>query len=327
MSVHSCPSNPCPICRPEIATKEAFVVPPAPDKTARAHVIAYFDLSAEDQLALDPNVPVSIDFDGKDVVLCVEARDAEHAKVLAEVRAENDALRAAMVLKTSDFPALKAQIDRLKGELAEARRLIDQCSRGTNAYPYCLGCGRLRGTEHGSWCPLFNLAAPSPAESTGHVRSNCDGCARQLPIERGIHKGPGDPWDVQMCTADRYKTPTPPDDIRDRLARMETQVADEARDTSRSWLDHEERIKALEACPVVAQQLRDIVHAAPPHDVLERWDGALAKMAEGPAAPQEQAGHAFKPGALSVPLCAFQTGRRTICGRFKDDPIHTGAKP
>lgn len=31
MSVHSCPSNPCPICRPETASKERFAEPTRPD--------------------------------------------------------------------------------------------------------------------------------------------------------------------------------------------------------------------------------------------------------------------------------------------------------
>jgi hypothetical protein len=34
--------------------------------------------------------------------------------------------------------------------------------------------------------------------------SNCDGCARGLPVVDGMHRSP-EPWDGQMCTADRYK--------------------------------------------------------------------------------------------------------------------------
>jgi hypothetical protein len=38
--------------------------------------------------------------------------------------------------------------------------------------------------------------------------NQCDGCRRGLPVENGVHRGPGGFWagDVQACTKDRYET-------------------------------------------------------------------------------------------------------------------------
>ena len=44
---------------------------------------------------------------------------------------------------------------------------------------------------------------------SGHP--NCDGCARELPIVNGNHVDKDKPWDLQHCTADRYK-----DDLWDK---------------------------------------------------------------------------------------------------------------
>ncbi len=41
--------------------------------------------------------------------------------------------------------------------------------------------------------------------------NQCDGCRRGLPVENGVHRGPGEggTGDLQACTADRY----PPDSV------------------------------------------------------------------------------------------------------------------
>lgn len=51
----------------------------------------------------------------------------------------------------------------------------------------------------------IRLVAQALSE-TGDVPppSNCDGCARGVPISQNIHRGPGGPWDIQFCTRDRY---------------------------------------------------------------------------------------------------------------------------
>ncbi len=35
--------------------------------------------------------------------------------------------------------------------------------------------------------------------------NQCDGCRRGMPIKDGIHRNPYDAWDLQACTAERYK--------------------------------------------------------------------------------------------------------------------------
>lgn len=52
---------------------------------------------------------------------------------------------------------LAKRLDEATGLLGRADRLLQACARGTNAHPFCPGCGKLRDTEHGSWCPMVKL--------------------------------------------------------------------------------------------------------------------------------------------------------------------------
>jgi hypothetical protein len=59
-------------------------------------------------------------------------------------------------------------------------------------------CGQL-------WMPGFLERASFAASRAADPKSSlnqCDGCARGLPVENGIHRGKG--YDLIACTADRY---------------------------------------------------------------------------------------------------------------------------
>jgi hypothetical protein len=71
-----------------------------------------------------------------------------------------------------DKAALRAERDRLKGKLAEARRLLEQCQSGTNAHPYCPGCGTYRAEECRPWCPIASSLAAAPAEQAQGVQES-----------------------------------------------------------------------------------------------------------------------------------------------------------
>jgi len=288
----------------------------------------------------------------------IELRDAGHA---AESKAREEAMQAQIELLSehcNDRNALVQERDRLKGELAEARRLENEACvahlrRTAPYYP----AARRAILELASVLEARILAAPSPAESTGVPCSGtcwppCAQHAKQIaaetpaaqPVSTVKAESTGVPplvvdaypcnecgvtrtkaeggtvftvcdtcWDARShCACKTDEPAASPDDIRERVVYatqaqldMRMRVAGERQD------EFERRLKALEER----------------YDVLSKWNGALAKMAEGPAAPQEQAGHAWecavkKPG-VSTPC--FDYCECKHCGkRLKDC---TGAKP
>ncbi len=324
----------------------------------------------------------------------IEARDAEHAKELAEARAENDALMVAHKESAERAIELEMERDRLRGELAEARRLLEEipgtfapggwikrrdaflaapspaespCTASAGSCNSLKACGEAGKCIDARMRETLNM----PAESTGApmreqmrqafgepvntgrdvcAHEDCDGyrmamChqvghplfrhefepffgASSSPVvERACTCGSGahprrcsvHPWGFQLhCLelsvdalrgdVDALKLPpaAPPDDIGERVAQLETAVKRDYDDI----VDHERRLKALEER----------------YDVLSKWNGALAKMAEGQTAPQEQAGHAD-------PVCAFGScgvvrsmHHPRLHGHAFVEP-HTGAKP
>jgi hypothetical protein len=56
--------------------------------------------------------------------------------------------------------------------------------------------------EHVRQKRLFAQADKMRATDPKSPLNQCDGCARGLPIENGIHRGKG--YDLIACTADRY---------------------------------------------------------------------------------------------------------------------------
>ncbi len=264
----------------------------------------------------------------------IAARDAEHiaeSKAREEaMRATIERLGKDAADKQSEIEllsehcndrnAMAQERDRLKGELAEARELLSQAPLNIHADSYLWFTQRrakqlaVLSPAESTWASVEKNAREvaqwpawkregsgilrelaKPTESTGYVRSNCDGCARQLPIERGMHKGPDDPWDVQMCTANRYEPAAPPDDIRERLEALH---ADIAQRFTLVWT----RIDAH------ARRLKDIEEAAQP----------VAPQARG------EAGHAFVPMKDAPNHCSACVGQLAY---RKDHPIHAGAKP
>ncbi len=92
-----------------------------------------------------------------------------------QLRAELDRVKAewtqAIVARDRARESLKATVETARqGEairrarIEEAERLLGQCARGTNAHPFCPGCGKSREVAHGSWCPLAAFLAQSAGQ-------------------------------------------------------------------------------------------------------------------------------------------------------------------
>jgi len=148
--------------------------------------------------------------------------------------------------------ALRATIERLGKELADmADELAEASDIIDDAMEHCGDVDQKRARK-------FLEAAPSPAESTGVPET----CVCGVRIVAGYHRR-GCP--TQPAAA--------PDDIRERLEALTKLVVSLAQnsptqgamvDAQNRIEDHERRLKALEER----------------YDVLSKWNGALAKMAE-----------------------------------------------
>jgi hypothetical protein len=304
--------------------------------------------------------------EAESTIRAIGFRDAEHADVLADVRSERDHLKGELRTMTAMWNGLRTmlppQIKQLKGELAEARRLLD-----------IVRCEELHTeAEVGdAWMAVDDfLAAPSPAESTPKIRDSLTGQMHEPPrFQDLVHRvgplpttqlaGASQSWsdaigkaasvaDVAMAnegvdgTSARYvlaairelapaestgvspvmtevyadeikehadRQPAPPDDIEERLgARLRWH------DQEFSALDR--RLKALEDAGRLAQIHKD-------------WGSALQGMADTPAAPQEQAGHAFEcKDRYPKDRSDCQTaGFDCICDCGKRRHEHIGPKP
>jgi hypothetical protein len=300
----------------------------------------------------------------------VEARDAEHA---AESKAREEALRADVLKLQDDLlqaanreVALEATIERLgdnlggmndlvvrlKGELAEARRLMDK-ARMQNVDVSVIDAidsflAAPLPAESPTFEQLVERVGPLPttqlagaAESTGvmkvfplhgpdvdaamqtKAKCRCDG--------KGWPRRSGPPTKCMVSNPCAFDGPpfmsapaAPPDDIRDRVEQLEAW-----RDGSVAWgRGAERRLEELEAAlrnPNVSLGNLDLckrcLNAAHPwaHSLCSPCPTAANTTA--PAAPQEQAGHAFNDYWRNG-KCAHPD-----CGKPKDNPIHTGAKP
>jgi len=253
--------------------------------------------------------------DTPQTVGAIAARDAEHAALFAnelqrhatESKAREEAMQATIGRLGKEVIDLSEERDRLKGELAEARdrarmmsELIARIESSYFDYRHALAApspaestpkirDSLAGQMHEPlrFQDLVQRVGPLPttqlagaAESTGVVGmlcAFCDGHGRVPPLHNST---------CNLCRGTGLQQPAaPPDDIRERLERIEKWAA-----KVEVFLKHE---------------FNPVEPAAP-------------------AAPQEQAGHAFTMVAkheYNRELDACQ------CGLRRDNPIHTGAKP
>ncbi len=313
------------------------------------------------------------DCNGEDEVAArLEARDAEHA---AESKAREKALREELegmrererLLNghCADRNALAQENDRLKGELAEARRLL------TEAKTRPLTLRELDAF----------LAAPSPAESP--TFDQLVERVGSLPTTQlaGAAESTGEAFMASLPIATRTYVPAaPPDDIRDRLtfeqfsdinrrrcesyngfgeslqpsskyteAHWALSIASEAGEVADAILGWSglKRSKADKTKEDVGRELADVVTYCDllasklgfrlSHLIVAKFNEINQRCGFGrrfaidphvtPPAPQEQAGHAFVEGPAFAPrYCSFWADNKFCC-KLADDPIHTGAKP
>lgn len=140
------------------------------------------------------------------------------------------------------------------------------------------------------------LAAPSPAESTGMPPLSVAEEFDRTAYGSGYKAGFADGRYYESAPAEEA---APPDDIRERLESVESSLSARGK-----WMDEaERRMKALE-----------YIISTPANG-------------EPPAAPQEQAGHAFEPGIMFPLNCGKRNSLIESCGQVATHPIHTGAKP
>lgn len=145
----------------------------------------------------------------------LEAMRESHDGVVAE----RDQLRAALAESERERDAYKRakteNDDRYMGERDEARRDRDRLAAEVGRLRAALtdisdgNYDNAHGARGAMRIARAALAPPTPVrDGGGDTLNQCDGCRRGMPLRNGMHVS-DIPWDGMMCTADRYRPPTP----------------------------------------------------------------------------------------------------------------------